>query len=323
MIVVLAIYAIGCLLIDADVAVTVNSAYTVDSIIDNSPSHDRFIIMNVTVENKGDGPVTVSALDFNLLSDGEYMSYSNFYGNDTDVPESVRIPPGESRSFLLVFDVEDKPEILEYNSLWDPLSDPETSRVGPVNIIPNPNSYANYETSGQINNKSYHQTVNVTYRNATNGQIEEIINMSGETVWLTESVYQEPIPSQSRVFDPETLEDDTGTYSSMIFLPKGYGEGDSIPVRGSEGETGAETIVGSAPINVMDKIVNCWETITIIEEGGVKIQVRRYYDKTTGLLLKKVWEEEGSAYGVSYTSPSTMQLTSTNIPLISDRSMLV
>ena len=98
---------IGCLLINADVAVTVNSAYIVDSIIDNSPNHGRFIIMNVTVENKGDGPVTVSALDFNLLVDGEYMSYSNFYGQDTDVPESVRIPPGESRSFLLVFDVED------------------------------------------------------------------------------------------------------------------------------------------------------------------------------------------------------------------------
>ena len=225
LIVVLAIYAIGCLLINADVAVTVNSAYIVDSIIDNSPNHGRFIIMNVTVENKGDGPVTVSALDFNLLGDGEYMSYSNFYGQGTDVPESVRIPPGESRSFLLVFDVEDKPEILEYSSLWDPFSEPETSRVGPVNIIPNPNSYANYEISGQVNNKSYHQAVNVTYRNATNGQIEEIINMSGETVWLTESVYQEPIPSQSMVFDPETLEDNNGTYSSMIFLPRGYGEG--------------------------------------------------------------------------------------------------
>ncbi|MDI9624489.1 MAG: DUF4352 domain-containing protein [Methanothermobacter sp.] len=319
MITVLAIYAIGCLLINADATVTVNAAYTADSITGNYfPTYSRFIITNVTVKNNGNNPLTISSTDFSLLSNGEYIGYLNFYGHGTDVPENVQIPPGENKSFLLVFDVEDKdPEILEYNSLWDPFSEPETSGMGPVNIIPNPNSYANYEVKGKVNEKSYQMDVNITYKSTTNGQIEENIKRSGETIWLTGSVYREPIQSQSWAFDPETFEDENGTYSSYIFLPRGFVEGDSVPIKGSEGENvGEETVTGSKTINIMGKKIECWVTTAKEEEEGIKLQITRYYDKTTGLLLKEVYKEEGSAYGVSYTDSNTMQLTSTNIPLI-------
>lgn len=124
----------------------------------------------------------------------------------------------ESRSFLLVFDVKETPDIIEYNSFLDPLSQPKNAGIGTIKTIPSPGIYANYKWDGTINNKTYSLKGNVTYRNATGGKIEEVIKSSGETVWLSSEVYREPIASQSFTFDPETLQDENGTYCSMILF---------------------------------------------------------------------------------------------------------
>lgn len=314
LIAVLAIYIISCLLVDVDVSLTVNSAYALDSVVNNTPNNDRFIVMNVTVKNNGKDPIRVYASDFSLLRENEYMDYSNFYGQGTDIPESVEIPGGESRSFLLVFDVEGSPEIIEYTSILDPLSEPKNAGIGSIKTIPSPGIYANYKWDGTVNNKTYSLKGNVTYRNATAGNIEEVIERSGETIWLSSEVYREPIASQSFTFDPETLQDENGTYSSQCFFPRDAltAPGDSIPVFENGEEVGTETLEGSSTIDFMGKKVECW--VTKIEGNGVRETC--YYDKTTGLLLKVVGTEKGSAYGVSYTGSYTILLENANIPII-------
>lgn len=97
LIAVLAIYTISCLLVNVDVSLTVNSAYALDSVVNNTPNNDKFIVMNVTVKNNGKNPIRVYASDFSLLRENEYMDYSNFYGQGTDIPESVEIPGGKQK----------------------------------------------------------------------------------------------------------------------------------------------------------------------------------------------------------------------------------
>lgn len=176
--------------INADVVTSVNTAIYTDNVAGNaineiysfSSNESKFLIMNVSVKNKGNIKVTINPNDFSLLTHNVDSNSQIFFGN-TSI-SSVEVGAGENKSMLLAFTLESsaRPDKLKYNSFWDPGSEGATTNIGNIaNTTPFDGHYSFYIEKGEFSwsggSKSVETTFNVSYNHLNQPFIMESLDI--------------------------------------------------------------------------------------------------------------------------------------------------
>jgi hypothetical protein len=296
-------------LVNDNITTSVNSAYYVDQIGNTSSANGQFMIMNVTVKNNGNGEASISPGSFSLDGSGYYYAdTSSWQYNNT------KIAPGANSTMLLVFDIETPdPDMLKFNSLWDPMGNVSAS-IGDIKTIPFDGQYASYTANitykvGSVE-KTAHATFTYKFTDVNSTHIKETFSSNITRFDISSGWYMD-WSSKSEVLDNYYLTNEDGEYSSISILDSYYlsGVGDSVDTVDSSGNTVGEAVIdGTQYLTINGKSFSCWVVKTTADDYT---QVE-YYDMTTGLLLKRT--ENGSGT-ISYTGE--MILKDTNVPLIS------
>ncbi len=201
-VIVLVIFAAFFAFAKIDATLNVNSATYVDNIIGKQPVNGKFLLMNVTVKNNGNDPLTVSTGQFAPYINGKPVDkYSVFSGAGTDMQNTVKIPVGGSQNMILAFDIGNQtPDTLVFQGplLWSPNYKTNTSikdigsgtffngmtyssnmniaeTILPYmgvagNIMINGTVNTNYQKSDDPNKINYTTSSNLTVQTFINGQ---------------------------------------------------------------------------------------------------------------------------------------------------------
>ena len=352
------VFAILFAVINTDVATSVNSAIYTDNVAGNqisqiSSSTDKYLILDVSVKNKGSGKVTIDPSDFSILTGNEDADSEIFIGN-TSI-ESVEIAPGETKNMVIAFTVPNdiKPDKLKYVSLWDMGSEGATANIGTVNNgTPFEGQFSSYSEKGQWSwsggSKSIEKKINTSYNfldqpftiesnfisTFVNGSefntsktypksiketsVIQMISPTESSIYITSDIYiTMPTGTTTEILSPD-MRDAKGVYQANVILNPGLTSiGRNITIVDSDGNTvGSEKLIRSEVIDIMGKKMDCWVTETKSNSAGHELTLTSYYDKTTGLLLKVVTKDVLSGYGQTATYTSEQVLTATNVPLV-------
>ena len=239
-----------------DVALNVNSAFSVNQISTNQPVNGKFIITNVTVKNNGKDPVTISTDQFAPMINGKQVSkYSVFSGAGTDLQKQVKIPGGASKDFVVVFDIGSQtPDSLELSGpiSWAPTykNSAKIPNVSPTALFNGLNNTLNFsvKTNTTIYNMNVTSETNGTELNTVKKTADpnkmKIIDIANGTAVGSingKRTIQKSIDNSTSTVDIRTGMDNNGT---PAILPENMTKpGDSITT-----PNGIYTINGSEKI---------------------------------------------------------------------------
>lgn len=310
-----------------DVSLNINSAFLTDNIIGKNPVNGQYLIMNVSVKNNGNSPLTVSSDQFApMINNKTVQKYSVFDGSGTDLQKQVQIPGGESKNFIIGFDIDNQttPDTIEFKGpiSWAPTY---TSTTNIKNITPgvpfdgmnlkmNVLMDANGDAMGMKFNMSINVNESSNYEKTSNAyQIKETTISNGTTF---ASIAGQSNTQNSNNTSIGIINLKTGLYtngSSANTLPKNLTKnGDSITIDNS-----TYTIVGSEIINILGHKINCWKVEGTSDSEGQKLKATMFYDKTTRQAVKLVIEKQNiTESGATMQVQGSGELLSTNMPLI-------
>lgn len=138
------------------------------------------------------------------------------------------------------------------------------------------------------------------------------------TKFLSDTVYITLNEGISEVLMSPTLQDNQGyfTAAGMLNKRKLNSIGDSMDIVDDSGnEIGEMKVIRSEVIEVLGKKIDCWLIEYKTTIGTTTLTEQRYYDKTSGLLLKVTSKETDTSL-ISTTSTTEQLLIDTNAPLI-------
>lgn len=308
-----------------DAAVTVNSAFCVNQIIDKQPTNGKFLIMNVTVKNTGKGPLTVLTDQFAPMANGKPLTkYSLFSGQGTDLQKQVTIPGGASKDLTVVFDIGNQtPDSLEFFGpiSWAPTykNTSKIAEVSPTAIFEGQNDTGalDMKMNASISNVKIKMEMNST-ENSTVQKTNDPNKM--KTITTTNDF------TTTNVGGQQNNQNNTDTMTSITDITTGLNEdgspdilpknitkpGDSLVT-----PNGTFTLKDSETIYVMGKKIECWALTGQFESSGLKINATIYFDKTTRTILKAVFDEQSlTVSSIPFTVKGEADITSTNMPLI-------
>lgn len=311
--------------------INVNSAFYTSNVIDKQPVNGKFLIMNVTVKNNGNDPLTVSTDQFAPYINGKPVDkYSIFSGEGTDLNKTVKIPGGGSQDVIVVFDINNQtPDnlILQGPLSWAPTHKTDTSLADIAS-----GAYFNgmtYKAELSLDGKtSQYMGINAsiksngtssgTYQKMTDPNKVQYISVNDMTTKTILSNGQETNDpgndKKTDIIDLTTFKNETGDLDSD-FLPKNLTKpGDSITVKNQ-----TLTLKGSQKIDILGKKIDCWVTETTENEAGMQLKATVYYDKTTRFMLKAVFNNQTvDMPGLPMTMDINGQgiIKTTNMPLI-------
>jgi hypothetical protein len=308
-----------------DAAVTVNSAFCVNQIIDKQPANGKFLIMNVTVKNNGKDPLTVSTDQFAPMANGKPITkYSLFSGQGTDLQKQVTIPGGASKDITVVFDIGNQtPDSLEFFGpiSWAPTykNTSKISEVSPTAMFEGQNGTGaiTMKMNASISNMKITMEMNST-DNSTVQKTDDPNKM--KTITTTDAATSTNIAGQQNnqnntdtmtsITDITTGLDEDG---SPDILPKNITKpGDSLAT-----SNGTFTLKDSETIDVMGKKIECWALTGQFESSGLKLNATMYFDKTTRTVVKAAIPEQSlTVSSIPFTVKGEADITSTNMPLI-------
>ena len=342
-------------LINVDVATNVNSALYTDNIAGNNLNSsifnydNQYLLLNISVKNNGNGKVTIDPNDFSLFTNDQSLN-SNVYIGNTSI-SSIEIAPGENKSMIIAFTIpkNETPNKLKYTSFWDIGSEGISADMGNIaNQTPINGQYSFYTENGEYKwsggSKSVEKTMNVSYQylnepfttsyskiisyysNGSSSSFTYTENKSIKETTLMKVTKGESsfsalggtlsIPTGTTIETLSTsLRDKNGVYMSLVISnPTLSYVGSNVTLVDSNGnEIGTHTVIRSQIIEIMGQKFDTW----VIEEKDNTTDgtTTRYYDKTTGLLLKEeINMDKISGYDITYNGENV--LTSTNVPLI-------
>lgn len=359
----LIVFVLLVALININVATSVNSAFYSNNLagininqvnnqsLSSNTSTQKFLIMNISVKNNGNGKVTINPNDFSIVTSNKSAN-SKIYTGNTSI-DSIEVVPGENKSMIIAFIIPENitPNTLKYSNFWDLGSEGINANIGNIaaNQTPINGQYSLYTDKGEYKwtggSKTVEKTINVSYEylnepftisyssttTLTNGTSFSFSTTTNQSIKQT-NVIKMISPTESS-FDissshyisittgtitdklSTSLQDATGVYkSSIIINPILTIVGSSVPLTDSNRNiVGSEKLVRSEVIEIMGQKFDCW--VTEIKSNSQNEETTAYYDKTTKLLLKKVqkYTVPGSS-DVTYTGETI--LTATNIPLV-------
>ncbi len=357
------VFVILIALINVNVATNVNSALYSENLAGNSVNQasnnsssfnssdkQKFLIMNISVKNNGNGKVTIDPNDFSL-STGNQSANSKVSIGNTSI-SSIDLNPGENKTMLIAFIISQNntPTTLKYANFWDMGSEGISANIGKIyNQTPINGQYAFYTDKGEFKwsggSKKVEKTYNFSYEylnepftisysssfTLSNGSslsysttTEESVKQTTEiklisptesTIDISGSAYISMNSGTNSETLSAYLRDKNGVYQSLDILnPFLSFIGSSMPIVDSNKNTvGNEKLIRSEVIEIMGKKFDCWVTET--KTNSTNEQTLSYYDKTTKLLLKKVqkYTLPGSS-DVTYSGETV--LTATNVPLV-------
>lgn len=313
-----------------DVGLTVNSAFCVSQIIDKEPANGKFLIINVTVKNNGQDPITVSTDQFTPMVSGKAVeNYSVFSGAGTDLQNQVQIPAGASKDMVVVFDIGNQtPDSLEFAGpiSWAPTYKNSTkiSEVASTALFDGLQDTDNIHI--KVNTTMYGINITGTTNITSTDNVQKtddpdkmrsasVANTSSLTSAMGQQKSQDSIDNTTSTVDLKTGLDDNGTPE---ILPANLTKpGNSITT-----SNGVYTLTGSEKIDIMGKKVECWVVNGQYKDdtsSGFNVNGTIYFDKTTRLPLKMVINDQPVTVPGS-SIPLTMQgqaeIVNTNMPLI-------
>ncbi len=310
-----------------DTTLNVNSAFYTSNIIDKQPVNGKYLMMNVSVKNNGQGTLTVSNDQFTPMVNGKPVEkYSVFTGDGTDLQRQVTVASGESKDLWVIFDIGDqKPDSIEYHGplAWASTYKTSTSINSITPGVPFNGMNQTAKTNMGMNGTVMGISVNMKMNGTDNEFFEKtddinIIKLTKKVSSTTNSNINGQNNTQNEnTEETEMINLNTGlltngtSYSTL--LPKNLTKtGDTTNIDNS-----TYTIVGSEKIEILGHKIDCWKVESTYEREGSKLKATMFYDKTTRMILKMVADKQNMPVsGYNFEVTAEAELTSTNMPLI-------